>query len=133
MLYDLLMKALKDNGEKWNADNKECNDIRIGDIYSKLVASELVNYLENNLKNNSKINKRVGDFHLHIKQSYGYGKAAVDVVYIKESSDEDNELLTELGVQIQGGDYRWTAQKNIVLKEDSKAMQDFYKEIKEKA
>lgn len=130
MLYDLLMKALKDNGEKWNADNRECNEIRVGDIYSKLVALQLANYLENNLKNNPKINERVGNFHLHIEQSYGFGKAAVNVVYIKESSDKDNELLTELGVQIQGGDYRWTAQKNIVLKEDSKAIQDFYEKIK---
>lgn len=125
-LYRILLNSLKCNGKKWNSYNHDCTKLRINDIYSKLLAAELVEHLRNNLK----LEKNVGDYGLSIEQHYGSNGASVDIHY-KKTSNDDKETVSVLGIQIEGTQYRWCAKKNIKMKKYADDTNNFFEKMKE--
>ena len=113
-LYDLLMDRIRSADSRWILNDQDLVELRIEDIYSKLIASQLVEYLKKHLS----IPRTIGDYELVIQSGYGQGGAIADVRYaiIDEALKEkyrkpikDIYKWNCLGIQIEGDKYRWCA------------------------
>ncbi len=113
-LYEALMEKLKLAEKEWIYYDEDLANIRMNDIYSKLVASQLAEHLRENLV----ANKRIGDYELYIDSDYGQGGALVNVRYaiideeLKKkyrNPDDGKYRLDCIGIQIEGNSYRWCA------------------------
>ena len=101
-LQSLLLKELKLVGKTWNTSKiAELKELRLHDIFGKLMAGELAAYLKENLSLHSEIK----GYKLVIEGYYGQGGAGVDVRYVNMSNK-----LTVIGVQIEPSQYRICAQ-----------------------
>lgn len=118
-LYNLLTDKISKHGNKWAPFDGDCENLRINDIYNKLMCSRL----EKAIKDNISLDKEIGDYKLIINQYYGQGGAGIDVRYVnklmidddtKEESKEKGLIkkgdFQLIGVQIEGHQYRWCTQ-----------------------
>ncbi len=118
-LYEVIDRKLSAYGNKWVPFDRDCEALRINDIYNKLVCARL----ENIIKGDISINTEVGNYKLIIKQYYGQGGAGIDIRYVNKLVIDDDtkkesktkELIKTgdfelIGIQIEGYQYRWCAQ-----------------------
>lgn len=114
-----LTDKLNITGQTWNTANPALAEIRIADIYSKLLAAELIKYLKENLT----LDCRVRDYDLVIEQYFGKNGAGVDIRYKSENTDNE---ISVIGIQIDGNQYRWCIQTNKEMKVYSDETRELY-------
>lgn len=118
-LQQLIIDSLNNNGEKWNSYNKNCSELRMNDVYSKLLAAGLTRYLNENLS----VARNVGNYELLVKQYYGLNGAGADIRYVCKDKHAE---LSKIGIQIEGNQYRWITQKEKKHDKYDKKCEEFY-------
>ena len=113
-LHEVFSNKLTSVKERWVYYDNELDEIRMNDMYSKMIAWELAKYLRDHLE----LAEHIGDYELIIRTGYGQGGVIVDVRYevvdeaLKETYRNPPDGVYRwncLGVQIERKEYRWCA------------------------
>lgn len=126
-LYDVLSNQLENIKFTWNPNKKKIanlSEIRIDDIFRKLLAEKLATYLRDNLV----LKQNVKDYRIFIGTYWGQGKAGVDIRYVNEKATGDTPVV--IGVQIEGNHYRICAQWKDSTNKNEKQRKDWFNQLK---
>lgn len=99
------------------------SNIRLDDVLKKLKAQELADYMRDHLKLTPCV---AGKYNLTIATGFSNAHPIVDIRYVQE---EDPESLSEIGIQIEGKQYRWVVMVKKKLNDKEKVK--FFKEYRD--
>lgn len=103
---------------RWLADYQEVAALRINDIVQKLKADAFSEYLKSAFGDGQNaLESEIGDYKLTFSTGFESGNAVARIHY--KLSDEalaaHPDALYEIGVELQGDEYRWAVIKKVTL------------------